>query len=99
MLKAITLANLPVPELYSFQLHSRWSVPVAKRPFSMMSQPTRKPGIPQGLERPDRTMEFLRPALLGGPAAPAASPRMAVYILGEDLTHRHHGDDVERYLL
>lgn len=48
-------------------------------PFSMMSQPMRKPGMPQGLERPDRTMELRRPALLGG-AAP--SPRMAVYILG-----------------
>ena len=49
-----------------------------KWPFSMMSQPMRKPGMPQGLERPDKTMELRRPALLG--AAP--SPRMAVYILG-----------------
>ena len=67
-------------------------------PFSMMSQPMRKPGMPQGLERPDKTMELRRPALLGG-AAP--SPRMAVYILGVLYpwpgfmrpVKRRHGED------
>ena len=48
----------------------------------MMSHPMRKPGMPQGLERPDKQMELRRPTLLGGPEAPS-SPRMAVYILGE----------------
>lgn len=44
--------------------------------FSMMSQPIRKPGIPHGFDRPDKTMEFGRPTLVG-----AVSPSMAPYIL------------------
>ena len=48
----------------------------SKPRFSMMSQPIRKPGIPHGFDRPDKTMEFGRPTLVG-----ALSPSMAPYIL------------------